>query len=432
MKTGSRPKPTPTRPQNFSGKGTLLLPTGEENFANASGKKKKKKKKKGGRLIAALLTGGISEIARKQAKDTKKIVAKAAANKKVPMSKKLRAKILAKAKNKKQLIKGYAVATPVAGKSAGVQMGKAIYTNRLLKNTKAKQMGKPQISMVAPVSIEEQKEAVATIAYNNPSAMPEIQQAALNNPAVASIVPTAQEANQYAYQQDVLHDYQNQLQQQQPEVVQDIQQVDEYPEEEVYNEEIPGEEAVAEEYAEEAEDAYEEAPEEGAEGEEYGSFDSQISLPALDNNVLDIALEGDNYFSFDDFFEEDEEEAEYMNLSDEEKAAREKARAAKKEERKKNKDAKAAEPKTEKGKKVGEFFSNLGVALAANAGNITSAILNKGKGSVDIGSDTAVPSSQPEKKKVSMLTIVLGGTFLVLAVVGGILYFGSTPKTVKS
>lgn len=458
-------KPTP---KNISGAGTLMVPAGEENFHNAMGNRKdckakglkpgtKKfrdclkaerkenrakakasgKGKKGKRIFAAILTGGLSEVARAQAKGAAKLG--------LPMPKKLRNKLLSKAKNKKQLIKGFSVATPVAGKKAGVQIAKSIYTNRLLKNTKAKSTGAPQISMTAPVSVQEQKEAVTAIVYNDPSAMQPMQEAALANPAIAAIMPTPQEANQYAYQQEQMNNYYYELQQQQPQMIQDIQMVDSYPAEEIYEEVIPGEEEIVDEYQDAAEEQVDASNEEG-----YQGFDSQITLMSLDNDALDIAREGENYFAFDDFFADgDDDDAElqdenanadmeqFLNADDTPeqiaakaaaKIAKDKAKAeaktAKAKEKADRKAAKDAQPKTDKGKGVADFFKNLGLGLAANAGNITSSILNKGNVNIDPLFDPNAAAPEPPKK-MSMLTIVLIGTGVLVVVVGGVLIYNS-------
>lgn len=371
---------------------------GSPSHFSASGKKKKKKSK-AGRILAAIFTGGASELVNKQAKDTKKIVQKAAekraAKGKKPILKgkigdKIRAKMEAKKKadaaKKAAAIKKIAESSKLKNTPIKTTIAKNIYNDRLLKNELLKTQGAKTLPMNLPPSINEQKEAVTQYVYDNPQQAPQqIIDYSYMYPEIQQAIPLPQEAAHYGSQQEVMQYYEQNIAQEKPEYYEEIQDTQQMPEE--YIEEQSYEEDSYSEQETGESDASEEG--ENGSGEQYEGFDSQIST-GINSDALNIFRYDTVYKSFDaDYFGVDADDAqddndsdtqiqsEYYGITEEEKAVKRAAKQKEKEAKEAAKAAKkAAKPQTDKGKKTTAALAGIGSALL----NAAPAIIDSVKG----------------------------------------------------
>lgn len=412
------------------------------NFLAASGKKKKKKKK-AGRILAAIFTGGASELINKQAKDTKKIVQKAAAKRaakgKKPILKgklgdKIRAKMLAKKKadalKKAKTIKAISGKTKFKNTPLKTGIAKNIYNDRVLKNELLQTQGAAPISLSLPPSINEQKEAVTQYVYDNPQQAPQqLVDYSYQYPEVQQAIPQPQEAAHYGAQQEVMQYYEENIEQQSPD----------------YAEEVNDTEAMPEEYIEQQdevaadEDGGEESGEESSGEDEgtYEGFDSQIST-GINSDALNISRYDTVYQSFDGGFfgadgvdvnedAETEVASEYYGITEEEKAAKRAAKAKQKADKQAAKDAKkTSKPQTDKGKKTAAALAGIGTAVLAAAPAVIDSIKGNSSGAKTTlgddlsGADAGAGEADGGKEGETILIVSA-----ILIGIGALYYIGS-------
>lgn len=263
----------------------MELSKSSDNFYEASGKKKRKLKRVNKRIAKKLKKG--KKIPTRLRKRHKNLIAK-------------RKKLLLGAKTKKGKLKAMALLTAFGLTPLGILIAKKIKRNRATQNKVLIAKGKKPISMTAPVTKKEEKLAVTSAVIANPAVAQQVQDAVKQNPALATSVPTPQEVNQYGEQEMASQV----VEEQNPDVAQEVAEDEQTSTQEIAQEYVAGEEEVApNEEVPSGEDVEsgnvygEEEVEEVVEGD--AGFDGVMQddqiFYDIDNSILAIDKGGDSF-----------------------------------------------------------------------------------------------------------------------------------------